>query len=51
MNLVLESGSQLTIKGAMINVQSNGPLEIKGNPVTIDGGAMVTIKGGMVNLG
>jgi uncharacterized protein involved in type VI secretion and phage assembly len=51
MNLELHAGSQLTIKGGMISVQSNGPLEIKGNPVTIDGGAMVSIKGGMVNLG
>ena len=51
MNIQMEAGSQITIKGSMISVQSNGPLEIKGNPVTIDGGAMVTIKGAMVNLG
>jgi phage protein D len=51
MSIELKSGSQLTIKGGMISVQSNGPLEIKGNPVTIDGGPMVSIKGGMVNLG
>jgi uncharacterized protein involved in type VI secretion and phage assembly len=51
MNIDLKAGTQLTIKGGMISVQSNGPLEIKGNPVTIDGGAMVSIKGAMVNLG
>jgi phage protein D/phage baseplate assembly protein gpV len=51
MNIDLKAGTQLTIKGGMISVQSNGPLEIKGNPVTIDGGAMVSIKGALVNLG
>jgi uncharacterized protein involved in type VI secretion and phage assembly len=51
MNLSLEAGAQLTIKGAMISIESSGPLQLKGNPVQIDGGAAVTISGAAINLG
>lgn len=50
MNLTIQAGAQLTVKGSMVNIESSGPLSIKGNPIDIKG-AMVNIGGGMVNLG
>jgi uncharacterized protein involved in type VI secretion and phage assembly len=47
----IESDMEVKISAPQIKLEASGPLQLKGNPVTIDGGAAVTVAGQVINLG
>jgi hypothetical protein len=51
-DITIDAFGKSTTKGGMAgaDIDSAGPLKIKGNPLEIDGGPMVTIKGGIVKI-
>jgi type VI secretion system secreted protein VgrG len=51
-DITIDGFKKSTVKGGMggADIDSGGPLKIKGNPVEIDGGPTLTLKGGIVKI-
>ena len=51
LNVAITGSVKTEMAGAIINIASDGTLDVKGSMTTVDGSAVTTISGGLINLG